>query len=147
MIDIKIYGCSKDVKLKTFVKKATVYFVYTLVPKKRNLKLKIVLIKDLAVTESIYGECYDTSDDEIWHDYLIRLDYGLDIPTIIKTLAHELVHFKQFYRGELKMLNHHILWKKAIFPYDDSYENLPWEIEANSLEPLLYDSFIKQNEV
>jgi hypothetical protein len=143
MIDIKIYGCSKDMVLKDTVKKATVYFLYKLVPKKRNLKLRIVLIKDLLINEAVYGECYDNRKIDVWSDYLIRLDGTVDTPSLIKTLAHELVHLKQFYRKELRMYDQYNMWKQRKYPIEYSYEKMPWEVEATLLEEVLYCHFIK----
>ena len=51
----------------------------------------------------------------------------------MQTLAHEMVHAKQFLRKELDGN----LWKKR--NYDNvKYDDQPWEKEANRLEERLY---------
>ena len=56
---------------------------------------------------------------------------------MVQTLAHEFVHIKQYARCELK--DDQTKWHKIKIQTEDiSYYDLPWEIEASSLEYLLY---------
>ena len=56
------------------------------------------------------------------------------------TLAHEMVHVKQYAKGEINVwLNK---WHKQKIDTDTvPYEQLPWEIEANTYERLLYNIY------
>lgn len=61
---------------------------------------------------------------------------------MLQTLAHEFVHIKQFANCELK--DDQTKWhKNKIQAEDISYYDLPWEIEASSLEYLLYAMHIE----
>lgn len=54
---------------------------------------------------------------------------------ILETLAHELIHAKQFLRGEINQYN--LIWRGSSGPYDCkkvTYRKTPWEKEAYSQE-------------
>jgi len=55
---------------------------------------------------------------------------------MMKTLTHELVHARQFIRGQLTGIG---VWKwKGRNADNYNYENQPWEKEANRLEETLF---------
>ena len=56
----------------------------------------------------------------------------------MQTLAHEMVHAKQYLRGELNGWTNS--WKGRK-PRNYKYENAPWEKEAYKLEMKLYENF------
>jgi hypothetical protein len=59
---------------------------------------------------------------------------------MIKTLAHEFVHLKQFAKLELNEENNK--WKKTFVDTDAvSYHDLPWEVEAACLEEILFQHY------
>lgn len=96
----------------------------------------------MLTNENTYGECYDLDASPDNKYYTIRLDAG-DSETVISTLAHEMVHIKQFARGELRMLytGYCAKWKGEKYLDDAHYETCPWEVEANSIEPVLSAAF------
>lgn len=62
--------------------------------------------------------------------------------SIFQTLAHEMVHLKQFALGELRMMSrcnkwHGKVWSQKADELDDYYDS-PWEIEAFGREEGLY---------
>jgi hypothetical protein len=70
--------------------------------------------------------------------YLIMLvDSGLDMERLVLTLAHEMVHVKQYARGQIK----HKLGGKTYYwmgrPIRKQYYEQPWEVEAFSKERVL----------
>jgi len=57
------------------------------------------------------------------------------------TLAHELVHARQYAYGELHEYNN--VWRGREYDVDKIYyDELPWEVEAESLGQELYYSFV-----
>jgi hypothetical protein len=144
VIKFSIYGCSKDKRLKDRVGAAAVFFLQQLMPRKRNIEIRIKLVKDLLAKENTYGECYDLDASASGDHYTIRLDYADNVNAIISTLAHEMVHIKQFARDELRMLytGYCAKWKGTKYVDDDvDYETCPWEVEANRIEPGLSAAF------
>ena len=59
---------------------------------------------------------------------------------IASNIAHELVHAKQFYRGQINMRDH--VWKhnqETINCEGLEYAETPWEVEAYAYEDILTD--------
>ena len=70
----------------------------------KNISLDIKLTKGLKQKEKAYGYCHIVDDNlNKPREFMIELDasmkYGFD--QILTWLAHEMVHLKQFVRGEL----------------------------------------------
>jgi len=70
--------------------------------------------------------------------YLVMvLDSGLDLERLVLTIAHEMVHVKQYARGQIK----HKLGQKTRYwmgkKVRKQYYEQPWELEAFSKERIL----------
>lgn len=91
---------------------------------------------NLRRSTKLWGAC--TNDIDC---VTIEIDKGLSRKNTLKTLAHELVHAKQFLEGELDCIGDYWIWHGEIVL--ESYEDEPHEIEANSLESVLYSSFME----
>lgn len=71
---------------------------------------------------------------------------------MLKTLAHEMVHVKQYSRGELRdlisfgggIVNFMGTRYRMIDSDLSEYMEQPWEIQAFSQEPILYNKYISQ---
>jgi hypothetical protein len=93
----------------------------------------------------VYGYCDWNDDNHKARDFTITLNPNLGKRNTLLVLAHEMVHVKQYARGELKdfvRLNR-VKWKGKI--YNDraiDYWELPWEIEAHGREKGLYYKFL-----
>lgn len=95
------------------------------------------------VEDGAHGYCH--GDNETVEIEIAKNAYPLEGGTkirplgfleIMKTLAHELVHAKQFLRGEL-IMSDNFVWKGRL-ANNWSYENQPWEKEAERLEDVLF---------
>jgi predicted metallopeptidase len=61
----------------------------------------------------------------------------------LKTLAHEMVHVRQYIRGELN--EEMSVWRgKKVDSDEIPYAEQPWEIEAESIAHKLYDEYISK---
>lgn len=105
----------------------------------------------------LLGECF--CDDELVKRprfFTIKLKRVADEDDMMSTIAHEMVHVKQFAKGEYRAgismpskqgavsvgsLWHGVKWvpKRGEDPYYDA----PWEIEAYGREVGLYDRYVK----
>ena len=80
------------------------------------------------------------------NEFSIELDRNLDFHDLLETICHEMIHIKQYVRGELIEQNGQTIYKNILYNIDanDYYEdvdNLPWEKEAYEKEtyyPKLY---------
>ena len=80
-----------------------------------------------------YGLC-DYDEDEV----TIIIAKRLSPKDAVRTLFHELVHLKQYVDGRLEAESPQ-RWLGAVI--EDSYENLPWEVEAFDLENKMMEAF------
>lgn len=72
--------------------------------------------------------------------FVIELHRKDDEKEKLKTLAHELVHVRQYVRNELN--DEMNTWKGRKINSDDiPYDDQPWEIEANELGNKLYELY------
>jgi len=122
---------------------ATKFFLSKLVSKRliKTLTLHVVFEERLSVKGCC--EYLDTNDRP--REFKILLKSSLSKPETLKTLAHELVHLKQFARGEMKdyLLKNATRWnKQTVFHENVDYWDYPWEIEAFGREIGLYAKYI-----
>jgi uncharacterized protein YjaZ len=78
------------------------------------------------------GMCIDETND----DFIILVkEANRDIVQILNTIAHEMVHVKQYMKENLgNLLDLH-----SDIPYNERW----WEIEAYSMSALLLEKFVK----
>lgn len=82
-------------------------------------------------------EDYNLADKP--REFLIEVRANQSQEEIIKTLAHEMVHVKQYVYGELN--EEGTIWFDVQCG-DLEYENQPWEIEAHDVTDVLYEEWI-----
>jgi len=99
-------------------------------------ELKINRLKNREITIRFKN----VMDDDAWGycigdfwDAEIQINRTIPFEDQMQTLAHEMVHAKQFLRKELDGNS----WKKRNYDHIE-YEDQPWEKEANKLEKKLY---------
>ena len=123
-----------------------------LMPRLQNkLFVDIHLIAHLTEKESLSG-------DAIWEDdscnrpreFTIRVDSTQGLQDMLCTVAHEMVHVKQYARGELKDFSRTIKlckWKGTTMEWEKvNYYDLPWVIEADGREKGLFIRWVEQSQ-
>lgn len=97
----------------------------------------------IGIPESVAIDCYydETLENGITgkafmssrQDYMILVKPDRPEIDIIETIAHELIHVRQFYQEEIS------------YPLDTSipYHQRPWEIEAYSLQGAIAQQFMR----
>lgn len=105
-------------------------------------KVVIYSVPNLLKEEGINGFVYPHGDKEIF----LGLESRLSAPDICLTLAHEMVHVKQYAKGQLKQrpkrsgkVEH--IWMGKV--NKESYYDCPWELEAFSRERVLANEIVK----
>ena len=119
-----------------------------------NVRVDVTFIKDFHKNTGNSGTCIWEDDNIRPREFTIELDASDEPDLILQNLAHEMVHVKQWARGELKdsMRGHSLCkWMGKEFDTDkNEYYDLPWEIEAFGREYGLFarwrDHFVKQLE-
>lgn len=106
-----------------------------------------VQIQYMRLEEGTWGYCSPVDFESRQHrEFEILIDSEISKEKQLKTLVHELVHLKQFAKGEFKQYegyNYRWLGKKISISSED-YDTLPWEIEAISSEKTLCEQLAKK---
>jgi hypothetical protein len=139
-MQIRLYNVPKKFKTEE-VRSAVEFFGSALMSKRllQNISVRVVFVKD-------EENSTEWEDDNLRpREFTIRLFSGMGYQNTFITLAHEMVHVKQFARGELRdYLKSSTLqrWQGKMFDSDKvDYWDLPWEIEAYGREKGLYWKF------
>lgn len=147
MIEVK--GGSKS--QKQYVTSIVNYCIKKLMPR---LDLDIIVkLTDLS-KQNVYGYCNaDPEGDAARLDrprtFEIEIHSKLKLRRLLETVAHEMVHVKQYARGELyqgSRVNKH-RWQGKWLDKDPDYWDQPWEIEAHGRECGLFVRWAEQEEL
>lgn len=128
--------------LKKKYREALVYFVKSSFPHQmwRNLEIRVSFKKNLGrVHGLVYIEDYNYSNEP--RSFVIEVNKSDPEEEIIKTLAHEVEHIRQYVYGELN--EEMTFWKgRKVNPDKMNYYEQPWEKEANKIGDLMYSFYI-----
>lgn len=130
MINIVVTG-TKSEKLKKLLTDACIFYMKQLGFRKRKRTLEIFI--HLGHFDQ-YGLC-EFNQDYYWPEFNIHINRDFGKEEMLRTLAHEMVHTKQFLRKELKQLKDGMYWKNK--PSDKE----EWEAEAYVREAFLYRDY------
>ena len=105
-----------------------------------NLKHKITI--DVEFTRTLYkedgllGEVDFEDNNHRPKDFTMVVDCTGPQRRVMETIAHEMVHIKQYAKGELVDLSRcgSTRWMENIVDKNTNYWDLPWEIEAHGKE-------------
>ena len=153
-------------KWSYYLKKAAFYFAYELMHTNliKHLSITIDLVtRDKNFTDNGQCEWDDLDPPPNPRTFIITLAKGLPKVDTFQSLAHEMVHVKQYAKNEMTGLYHRDsnlhTWKGGNFSFynklkptkvgnsvqlsskGDDYYYQPWEIEAYGLEVGLWNRF------
>lgn len=144
MAYIDIYGIAKKVDNEK-IKMAIQFYAVKLLGKRlaNNVFVEVNLTNGLRRKSGAYGFCVAEEPGPRPRFFSIELDADMGPKPTFEALAHEMVHVKQFCRGELQ--DRVVASRSKTFwngkEYDTKaidYWELPWEIEAHGRERGLY---------
>jgi hypothetical protein len=101
---------------------------------KRDLDIQFVSIIDSGNT---WGICHGDKDSVCMEIARKDIQRNLSFLEIMKVIAHEMVHAKQYFRGELVTKDCKQYWKGNLAE-SYTYYTAPWEQEARELEQTLF---------
>lgn len=142
MIVLLHNGGHSDVRFNDYLLRAADYYSKCLFSKlhSRNIVLTLKFEKHLDVLGSTIVTKRNTRKQA--REFLIELHPYVSGVEILQTLAHEMVHVKQFAAGELD--DGQTKWKGDRIDSDRmDYYSLPWEIEAFGLEVGMFTNFAR----
>ena len=110
---------------------------------RRNVNVRIIFRKTM---KDVYGfaevESYNITGNPRY--FIIEVNANLDDDEKLHTLAHEMIHVKQYVYGELN--EGMTVWRgKKVNSEEIPYAQQPWEIEAWNKGDRLYKAFKNGN--
>lgn len=112
----------------------------------RNISLWVHTSKNLLEKKGMYGSCMAIDEDirRYPREFVIHVDTSVPRKMMLETLAHEMVHAKQYARGEMRELwSGKTSWKGQHIDGElMEYYDHPWEIEAHGRERGLFIRWI-----
>ena len=115
------------------------FCVKTLMPRMRTLEITIKLKNP----KGAMGYCLELDSNR---EFELEIDKTQPLRKLLETVAHEMVHVKQFARRELHPHNDD-WYGKTYNPKKVSYWDLPWEIEAHGREVGLFIRWCEANDL
>lgn len=108
-----------------------------LMPKMDSLEIDVKL-RSFKKEEDAYGYCLavDGPRPDRPREFEIELHKDMPLRKLLETVCHEMVHVKQYARGELYESERQskLRWQGQWVKKDIDYWDLPWEIEAHGRE-------------
>lgn len=128
---------------RALVRSAINFFLDELLPGKKgeNTHLEVRFVR----LRGAQGFCqiHDEETNEYYpRMFSIEVCGGMPMKDVIETLAHEMVHLRQFRNRELGHRNNYTLYRGKFYRPDLPYEKEPWEKEAYKLEKVLVEKFV-----
>jgi hypothetical protein len=144
---IKTIGRPSHVSLGIVKKAAYFYGKYLIGGGKlfNNIRLT-VQFEHFNKNDGDYAYCDWTDNNDSCREFLIGIDHALSKKETLLALAHEMVHLKQYAKGEMKDIwrpVRMVKWQGERYLHEEmDYWECPWEIEAYGREKGLYFKFL-----
>lgn len=107
----------------------------------KRYKIEVEVLHRGLLREGVYGFCSVQDCDWRPRSFLIEIHNQLSVEDYTKTLFHELQHILQHIRGDLRDKRGIRCWK-GIDCSELDYSEQPWELEAHSMESILYEKYL-----
>lgn len=136
-----------DTKFTSVVMKACEYYLSLIMPKNitKHCHIDIEFCKKLDKGADGYCEVSGWNARGKPREFTIQIQKNKSKRYMMMTLAHEIVHAKQYAMGELD--ENMSVWKGKRIPSNMDYWDTPWEIEAHGREYGLWSRFSNKYKV
>ena len=122
---------------RKYVESMAEFCIQKLMPRMRTLDITI----KLKTPKGAMGYCLETENKRTFE---IEIDCNQKLRPLLETVAHEMVHVKQFARREMHP-SMDTWYGKTYSPDKVDYWDLPWEIEAHGREVGLFVRWCDEN--
>jgi len=120
-------------------------------PKQNKLNIIVTFKKGLFDKTNQYANCVWEDEHYRPFDFTIQIDPDQKIQLLLNSLAHELVHVKQWAKGEFYQLQR----ERSVYKFNGQrwdtskvdYWDTPWEIEAHGRAIGLVVLWARKNEL
>lgn len=145
MFHITVKGI-KSHKRRQFIKLATQHMLASLVNHRMHIDLEIQFCELAKRENGIIGLCDVQDHGRNPRMFIVEIDSNISFFDQLLTIAHELVHVKQFAKNELYQYckNERTRWRNKV--YDKlSYSKQPWEREAYRKQYKILHEFVTKH--
>lgn len=132
---------------RSLCKESLKFYANELLGKRLSKNIKICLVFE-KLPNVVNALCQWEDDNHKCRSFIIIANKNLNKKTMLISLAHEMVHVKQYAKGELKdyLRSNNVKWKNRVFCLDTvEYWFSPWEKEAYKNDKILYEKFKQRN--
>lgn len=143
-MDLSIRNLPTKFSLNT-IRNVTEFYANRLMGNKlaNHVSVRLVFAKGLRKTTGCFAWCTWEDDNHRPREFTIMMDARMGEKMLLTTLAHEMIHVKQYAKGELKdMLSAPSIsrFRGKLYDFNNiDYMKLPWEKEAHNNEFQLYE--------
>lgn len=145
-MEIEVLDC-KDKRLEDYVIRSIEFYGKKLIKNTRiynNIHIEIQFTSDIKDMGSASIDGYNSAKKA--RDFLIEINNKISGKNVLMTLAHEMIHIKQYVYGEMD--DQLSMWKGEIVDENTmEYYDHPWEIEAYGKEQGLFSGFVVQEKL
>ena len=150
MMQIKCTGGTKN--QKKYAKSIALFCADKLMHKNLtdNIKLRIKVSNTLYKTDGNLGNVMWEDDNYKPREFYMEIDNTVRLRRILESVAHEMVHLKQFAKGEMRdmMTADKTEWLgQSMHSKSVDYYDLPWEYEAHGRECGLFVRWAEANKL
>lgn len=141
---IKVFNCP-DKNFKPYVEDAALFYAQELITNTRiRNNCQTIIRFDGNLKEYGYASIEDYNTQKKPREFLIEIHPGIGVKNILSTLAHEMVHVKQYINGETD--DQLSVWRgKKINSDQVDYWDHPWELDAHGREIGLFYKYSVKN--
>ena len=144
-MQLSILKCPDRDRFRPYIKRAAHYYASQLISSKKIQDLQLTIKFDRKLEEYGYASVSHHILNKKERAYLIEINPQIGARDILDTLAHEMVHIKQYVYGETNETL--TRWKGQIITDDVDYFDHPWEIEAYGMAIGLFTKFVIQEKL
>jgi hypothetical protein len=140
-----------SVRQKELAESIATFAAYTLMSKKLadRIRINLHVQQDLVKKEGAEGMCIWEDSNYRPKEFTITIDRGLKQRMFLETVAHEMVHVKQWAKGEMFDFVAEVgvcrFHGKKIDSSKMNYYDFPWEIEALGRQEGLFLRWLGEN--
>jgi hypothetical protein len=139
-MQLSIVGCPDKTHFRPYVKRAAIFYSKQLISSKLRENIFLRIKFNPKIEAYGYASILEYNDSRKAREFEIELHPGIGAAEILKTLAHEMTHIKQYaYNETNETLTR---WRGLKVDSDNmDYWVQPWEIEAHGMESGLFSKF------
>ena len=139
-MQLSIIGCPDKKRFRPYVKRAAMFYAEQLMTPKMLENIFVRIKFDSKIDALGYAEVVNYNESNKPREFQIELNPLAGSHDILETLAHEMVHIKQYAYGETN--EYGTRWRgQRINTENLDYYNEPWEVEAYGVSVGLFSKF------